>query len=220
MYARYRDDILVVVNSPKAGKEFLAELQKRASPCWRIELEFASLAGVSMLDVQIFKGVGFRKTGFLDFQTHIKPTARHVPLSPFSNHPMHTHRAWPVSEIRRVYQTCRYPRQFEHFRRLKVERFQKFGLAPAAIKRCEAWRPNHDLYRVGRESVRVFKVRIVVGWHPALKNLGGRLRAVCARWAPLIAAACGWRGDVSVEVAYKLAGAPLHAMLRKVSNAN
>ena len=59
-----------------------------------------------MLDVRIFKGPGWQRTGLLDFDLHVKDTSVKQPLCATSMHHPQVHRFWPPGQIMRFRNLC------------------------------------------------------------------------------------------------------------------
>ena len=217
LYLRYRDDIFAVVRSKEAATTLHGHLAKAASACWRVELEGSSAYGMPMLDMMVYKGPSFLRTGRLDHHFYQKPTARHVPLSPWSCHSSSVHRSWPISEVARIRQLCLHDTSFKYYRDRKVARFRSFYLDPAVLAKCAKHRPRLTgiAPEVRPDSLRL--IRVVVRYHPGLDRLSSRLNAVCRLWNRLLAGIpkknplLGFR----VQVAFTRASAPLHVICKR-----
>ena len=94
-----------------------------------------------MLDLFVYKGSRYRYIGGLDWRPHIKPTARHIPLSQHSAHFRAIHSTWPLAEINRLHRLSIHRDGFEHFKQITIHRFEQFGLDPIVIERCRTWQP-------------------------------------------------------------------------------
>ncbi len=100
-YSRFKDDIFVIASGFESFRDFLTELRKRAGP-FRLTVEEYSYDWACMLDLRIFKGNRWRRSGLLDFDPLFKPTSLAVPLAVDSGHPPHVHFSWPFAELNRL----------------------------------------------------------------------------------------------------------------------
>ena len=148
----------------------------------------------------------------------IKPTAKHIPLGPHSQHAGFVHRSWPVGEIQRMRKLSMHDHTFEEYRDLKIARFVQFSLSHEVVESCRNWKPttpssickssliksaNFNILRV----VVPFNAYICRGMHAVKvkiqESLDILLRGVMSR--------------VQFEICYCNSGQPLHIALRKVN---
>merc|ERR1711957_663068 len=61
---------------------------------------------VDFLDIRLFKGPKWSRTGRLDFTTFRKKTALGIPLSDSSYHPPSVHSGWPSSLYNKINSRC------------------------------------------------------------------------------------------------------------------
>jgi len=106
LYARYRDDMLAILNhAPAQGitpvNDFVSIVQRRAKP-FRVSVESISHQEVCFLDVCLFKGKRWPITGKLDFKPYRKPTNIATPLNLTSSHPLKVHVSWVKAEAARL----------------------------------------------------------------------------------------------------------------------
>ena len=140
-YTRYHDDILMVITSAKHAKRVFEKVQGSASKCYRVLIDEVSMVGVAMLDLFVYKGERFREYAGLDWRPYIKATSRHIPLSQHSAHLRSVHSSWPPAEISRMHMLSLHREDFEHFKQIKIRRFEQFGLDPKVLDRCRSWLP-------------------------------------------------------------------------------
>ncbi len=109
-------------------------------------------------------------------------------------------------------------RTFEIFKDRKLARFREFFMLDSIVEQCTAWtkprtresRPNPGLL-----------LRIVVPFHPGLRDLGRSLKTVCSEWSSLLARVWQSQGDpfegnfVDIQVSYKSAGPALSEVCRR-----
>jgi len=171
-YQRYRDDIFFIADSMGEALAFKDELIRLSAPMFVVELEKVSPTYAEMLDLMTIKR---ERNGyyFLDWEPFVKPTARHIPLSPTSLHPKGVHNSWPISEVRRMHNRCRDIKHFPEHRDYMIDRFSWFFLDPQTIKRCSEWNPKFPRYVVEPEPVysKSRDIKLIVPFHPALKGL-------------------------------------------------
>jgi hypothetical protein len=115
LYARYRDDILVVLSDPQCCSPFVKQLVSLAAPLYVVERESFSLVGSQMLDLFVFKHLCGDGVHRLRCSPFVKPSARHIPLTPASCHAPSCHRAWPIAEVSRMHSRSFNYRHFRAF---------------------------------------------------------------------------------------------------------
>lgn len=74
----------------------------RRAGMFEVKCESLSFRDVSFLDLFIYKGAKFERSGFLDYRLYEKPTKIWVPLSKESAHHSSVHNSWPSSMICRI----------------------------------------------------------------------------------------------------------------------
>ena len=95
-YGRFKDDGLIITGKPDA--QLMAELKteiSRRSSFFKVKFGDASLTGIDILDVSLFKGGQWKHTGVLDTCLYHKPTSLYQPLAQSSAHPSYVHFNWP-----------------------------------------------------------------------------------------------------------------------------
>jgi hypothetical protein len=216
LYLRFRDDVFFVAENRTHAMAFIERLSRAAAP-WRLEVETISSLMAVMLDLMVFKGPRFRSCGKLDYRPHIKPTARHVPLSARSCHPEHVHRSWPISEISRMRRLSLHSWSFLHFRERMLYRFRKFYMRPDILHRCAEWLPSSVRRRAQDIPASCVRLRAVVRYHPCLRSLPGKLAKLCADWGEIVGRCFHATAPprILVQVAFQNAARPLFIVLRR-----
>ena len=106
-YARFRDDILLVVNANlDVTRDLINRMKREASP-FVLTIDSVSKHGFQMLDVE---GT-LRVDGLLEFSLFQKTTSIWKPLSPESVHPPSIHMHWPLAQCRRIFRRFSDPRK-------------------------------------------------------------------------------------------------------------
>ena len=104
-YFRFLDDIFTIWT--RTLQDFDAFLETLNSHHPTIKLKATvSLNTIDFLDVTIFKGPHFEKTGHLDTKVYFKPTDTHELLHHLSYHPKHTFKGLLKSQILRFRKIC------------------------------------------------------------------------------------------------------------------
>ena len=102
LYARYRDDIIILAERGDGIQRFCKLLKDRAKQVWSILCTEVSSLSMPLLDFELFKDANFTASGQLAYRLFRKPTSHHVPLGKSSNHSKNIHKSWPMSEIGRI----------------------------------------------------------------------------------------------------------------------
>ena len=125
-YGRFKDDGLLIVDCATMVSARLVAVMKLKSRFFRISVESVSWDECNMLDVTLYKGAGWQKTGHLDYRVHVKSTSIYQPLAATSAHPLHVHMNWPRAMIARFRRLCKcksdYKRQAAAFESQLIER--------------------------------------------------------------------------------------------------
>lgn len=206
LYARFKDDILAIVKGRDNLRSLVAEMRSNAKPCYEIEVEKVSKEQVEMLDISVSRAENrIRWQPFIKQSArYIKPSARHIPLGPESNHGRKIHASWPVSEIRRMFSLSTNRETAEHFRSIKVARFRRFFLDPEVIKSCENWLPpiKSQLAKATIPSDRTPNrtIRVILPFHPCQGRVPAMLNALVSKWKHILYRSLG---SVSVQVAWR-----------------
>ena len=141
------------------------------------------------------------KAGRLRHRVHVKPSARHVPLSSSSYHPRAIHKAWPVAEMQRM------ARRSDEW----------FLLDPAILERCGAWRA-----RIGSRTAQLADskakicvpsrvCRLILPYRKELASLPSELLSLWRQWQAHVQGESGRTFDM--KVSWSRAGPPLSSLL-------
>ena len=155
---------------------------KRRSRFFKLKIESISDFSAVMLDLEISKGVRFKKTGCLDIGIHVKSTSQGAALSSKSCHLPSVHESWPISRLLH-YQSCCSHVSF--FRVAALKFLSKIKASdsdhPCLTRVAEAivhGRPvSND--SVSRMKMNSKCTRLIVPYHPSL----GGLNAMCFRFS-------------------------------------
>ena len=141
LYARYMDDIFIVLRRDfKLVREFISELSRR-SGYFIMQVESCSLTHATMLDLELYFGPGHKKTGILDYRPHFKESHFERPLSHLSAHPRHVHHLWPINNLRRLARRCSSRQEFLYARHLFLKRMKTFRAANSVLERLGRYDP-------------------------------------------------------------------------------
>jgi len=100
VWARFRDDILVVYTSFDSFSKFAKEVESRVAGIWKLKYEHISFSEVSMLDISVYEVPGNRPSA-LKWRPFFKPSSRAVPLATSSAHMQSVH-GWPTADLNRL----------------------------------------------------------------------------------------------------------------------
>ena len=182
LYARYRDDILIVYTTKYVSPspfEFVAKLKSLAAPVYKVNLDVVSSDRVPFLDIEIYKSIDFLQTGILKFRPFCKPSAQKIPLNQCSCHNSHIHESWPIANISRLFNRSSTWRDFCVARSLVIADYEKFFMDSDVIARLKSWTP----YKPKSERKSREVAWVVLPYHPLLVRLNSRLKAVSRNWA-------------------------------------
>ena len=179
MCLRFRDDVFVVCKEPSSARKFIDGFVERSRAFCEVKLEKVSLVSVPFLDFRISK----TDEGYLEFSPHVKPTARHLPLSSDSRRPRSVHASWPAAECRRLFKRA----SCADLVAAKISRWRHL-LDERTVRRCEGLMclarlvaKSALLELESRElSVETARVRLVLPFRPEFTSVPGRLRAFLA----------------------------------------
>ena len=96
-YARFRDDIIVVLGGDSQNRVEFAQVFKTYSKYFKLKIESISMTSAVMLDLTLYKGKRFAASQVLDVAMFSKATAQGVPLCHSSWHQPSIHMSWPLS---------------------------------------------------------------------------------------------------------------------------
>ena len=195
LYSRYEDDLFIVLDAPRATRlEFFRQFKLKSS-FFRLKVEEVSSVSLEVLDITIFRGPRWVRTGCLDYRSFKKPTSIHRPLSPHSCHAPGVHLAWPLAEVLRINKRSH---SIAH-RKAAVQTFRStymscFGFFPVQVPR-----PIHSQPKFGEHSLP--RVVIPFSWVWGHANFPSVFRAVCRDFGFLLE---GSGFDPSILIAWAL----------------
>jgi len=104
-YARFKDDIFMVVGGSRENATDLFSLMRKHSGVFKLKCDEVSKVKVCMLDIALFKGSS-NVPAPLKHCIHLKPSSHWRPLSMESMHPPSVHRSWPIAQMVRIRSLC------------------------------------------------------------------------------------------------------------------
>ena len=198
LYVRFRDDILVFMQSDGAKVlEFLQTFkQLSATNGYIIERDGPlELNSISYLDVTLFKDEFFNATGMMLFKPYTKPTAQKTPLSDRSMHAGNVAKAWPVAEVGRLRRRASI---FQHYKEAVgkfVDRLQRafhgekvvnsvLKTRPDQLKLCYESDAGFGTFYAQRSKIDDRTVFWVLPFHPSMEKqrLQLSINAILRRW--------------------------------------
>ncbi len=212
VYARFRDDIIVVLDDPFKCPGFDLCLTDFAKPMYSVQKESFSEVSCCMLDLRIYKQLCGDGVHRLRWQPFIKPTARHAPLTSSSCHSKKCHGSWPLAEISRMYSRSFHDRSFRLFKEIKVSRFSHFFLSQEVLRNCEKWQPKLPLnlgLGVVRDKPRI--IRIILPFSSRWEGIQRRLQRVHAEWSDTL---CKMGLAFVIQVGFSKGSQPLWSRVR------
>ena len=176
-YCRFRDDILLIVNSSISSiRDLISNMNIHAAP-FQLKLESMSSHKCQMLDLEITLCVRPSESFSLcSFGLYTKPTSIWQPLAIDSVHPKSIHKHWPIAQCQRIYSKFSCPikgkRAVDKFKAQYAESFginiaEKPGNGSRPIVSPTRWlvlKYHSSLVRVGFTSVVCSLV--VPSWFP------------------------------------------------------
>lgn len=106
LFARYKDDAILTLGGSSPSRLRLYSRMKSLARFFKIKIESIHHKEAQMLDLTVFKGMRWRKTGLLDYVCFVKPTSQQIPLSCRSGHAWNVHVSWPFSQLARFERNC------------------------------------------------------------------------------------------------------------------
>jgi hypothetical protein len=217
LYLRFRDDLLCVLSDLSLSPAYRNAMSELSSVYCVVGLETYSLVGVPFLDLFVFKSVP-EGDGLLRHRVHVKPTARHIPLSSSSYHPKGVHKSWPIAEMQRMARRCDVLSTSRFFQEQKLARFRWFLLDPAVLETCRVWRARQGS-AVARSVVRGEGgildrrrvVRLILPYRRELSSFPFEVAAIWNRYSSLFVDETGLSLDI--RVSWSRAGRPLSNLL-------
>ena len=186
-YFRYMDDLLIVVNGTSLQRQkFLRGLRERAR-FFRIQVESITSESVDYLDLRIYKGTRFHKTGYLDHEVFVKPTSVWQPLRRSSFHPASVHDAWPAMMVQRYMRLCTDQHWAKTLIREFVRKMEAYGNPMnhiKIVKPCSQFEPPSP----GSEFQRSRQCRLILPYHPVWRKAGilGIITSLYSKWCSVM----------------------------------
>jgi len=128
LYARYRDDIIIVYAREPLGDQnnivkFVRGMQQRAKSVYVVKAE-SNGESCNFLDIELFLPRDFSIKGPIEFRPYTKPTAQELPLTWESQHAPEVAWGWPLAEVCRLHRlSCNYA-EFQAALRSKLAFFE------------------------------------------------------------------------------------------------
>ncbi len=139
LYVRYIDDIFAVCENIEFALAFV-KIFNSISPTVQLTCELVTenskVKTLPYLDVEISKGVLFKKCGLLDVCLYQKPLNAYLYIPVFSNHSENVYKSIIVSELRRFTLCCSNPTDLTRVRDLYETRLKARGYPEALIVEC------------------------------------------------------------------------------------
>jgi hypothetical protein len=125
--------------------------------------------------------------GVLFFRPFVKASARQISLGSDSMHPWTVHVSWPQAELLRMSRRSCSVSVGRAWTKQKLQRFQRFRLHPAVLKRCRGWRPATPSqvalkHRVSLESSAGCLMGAVIPYRHELSSLPQAFKRHCEQW--------------------------------------
>ena len=151
-----------------------------------------------MLDVEVYKGARWRRSGRLDYRIHTKHTSQWRPLASSSCHHPSVHASWPSGQIARIRNLCSSNSE----RALAVRTFVHALAARFEHSHFERGSHTHSASNVGTRPGSRIKIPFNYVWESA--NLPQAVYACVKRWAPCLPRCAA--SICNVGVSWKLGG--------------
>jgi hypothetical protein len=192
MYARYRDDIIILARQANSVRQFVALMKGRAKALYNIKCESVSSHSCDFLDFTIYKGREFRK-GSLSIRPYHKPTSQHIPLSSESCHNMSVHMSWPRAEVSRWAHRSSTYEEFEQYKLARLSTWKKLHMHESSINSLHDIAYHEAIAPHGRRANRDNVFWIVLPHDPNLQlgKVNAELQAICSAWKSIIDSVLG-----------------------------
>ena len=200
---------MVLRGEPGARHAFINKWRELAS-FFRITLDMTSTHEVNMLDVKIFKGPKWQRTGCLDTSLYTKPTSLNVPLSSSSHHPHNIHKNWPIGRVRKFSDLCATEEDFASAKQKFVSLQRKSSPLHPAIEPVldYPWRSDriHSIFRTPCEECSW----LFLPFHRLLARVGltSTLKKLWDKWRPILERACLIGRPLMPRISWSLSGKP------------
>ena len=162
------------------------------------------------LDVEVYRGAGWERTGILDTRVHSKPTSLWIPLGISSFHPASIHTSWPTSQLLRYKRICSSHSQYvENARKLSDQIFRCNGIH---MFQNRATMRNHSA-NPKQPSSRIVLPHTVPWAHA---KMGTILKHMREKWAPCLGSSL-FQSAEHVGLAWRLGGVHVQNELRSMN---
>jgi hypothetical protein len=95
-----------------------------------------------------------------------------------------------------------------------VQRFKQFFLSSDVTHQCEVWKRKLIYTKAQKLTSEEAVLRFVVKWHPSLAGLNSVIAKFFDEWRGSLGPPGSKMANLSVQVAYGLAGKPLYLLCR------
>lgn len=188
LYARYRDDILIIADRDKNYRWWMfgREIMRRAAPIYKVSLDEIKSNQIAYLDACIYKPKDFAIRRRLETRLYRKPTAQKILLHPSSCHVESVHRSWPAAEVLRIGSLSSSYAQFLADRREFVKKLDE-GFFPKAFT-SQIGKIDPFLTQRKPSRAPLDCCWLVIPYHPGLMlgRLTKSLAELHQRWSTLI----------------------------------
>ena len=179
-YSRFKDDVFVIFKGNSlACHRWFQDFEKTCSNVFRLKLEQISETSVDVLDLTVFKGARWVKTGHLDTKPFFKPSHRGAVLGSSSSHPRTVHASWPISRFCTFDSLSSSP----HYAVAAKKQFMAhLGRQDPCHPSLPTLQSSLCPVRTGRPARRQPGTWVVLPYHPALLCVQGVVHAIAAHW--------------------------------------
>ena len=208
-YCRFKDDGFFIIDGPQDARIAICQELKRRSGCFQVVFDSVSSHDAIMLDLRLFKGSGWARSGTLDYELHLKESRQWSPLLHSSAHPMSVHMSWPTAQMQRI--ANRF--SDKQAGRIAVLAFQQRYLCSTGITIHSA--ASH-LRHSSRSDHSCFLPRLILPYH--VEWAGARVSSIISRVGRSLGLKSGDEShSMLTQVAWKLGGKHLVHVLRQYS---
>ena len=202
-YFRFRDDILVIIDSPLPTLMNFVSTLKARSTVWKLKVESLSQSEVCFLDLRIFKGERWHATKCLDVTIHHKETAQKQILATHSLHPPHTHLSWPKSLVHRIFALCNTRKyQIDEVSRLKRMLADRCGIEHVSLVFDTILQRTPNL--ASHDHTMAIVSRLIIPYHREweIGSIQSTLRRVLSRYSEVLRRE--FNTSVTISIAHTL----------------
>ena len=183
MYARFRDDIFVVIGGDARNRIDFGHAFKRHSSYFKLKIESISDNTAVMLDLQLSKGKRFRHSGLLGIAIHTKATSQGVPLCHTSWHQPSIHTSWPASRCIHYYRCCTSRDSYSHAVFKVIAKIASSDPDHHCLAGLSSNLLHRTLVRHGSGTRPSSCSRLILPYHPGLASLNGQFESLRSDFA-------------------------------------